>query len=167
MANRALAHRLLQCLTVAIRPLRVEELAEILALDFDGAKKEIPVLNEGLRWKEQKEAVLSTCSGLIAVVDDGSQHVVQFSHFSVEEYLASDRLATSNADISHFHILPKMAHTVILKACLGILLRSDNGKGDAKAKSHSPLAKYAAEHWVDHAQFMKGSKHVQSAMRRL
>jgi hypothetical protein len=37
-ANRHHAYHLLQCLTVASRPLRVEELAEILALDFDGAK---------------------------------------------------------------------------------------------------------------------------------
>ena len=37
-ANRDLARRLLQCLAVAIRPLRAKELAEILALDFDGAE---------------------------------------------------------------------------------------------------------------------------------
>ncbi len=34
-SNRVYAHRLLQCLTVAVRPLRVEELAEVLAVDFD------------------------------------------------------------------------------------------------------------------------------------
>jgi phosphate uptake regulator len=34
-ANREHARRLLQCLTVALRPLRVEELAEVLAIDFD------------------------------------------------------------------------------------------------------------------------------------
>jgi hypothetical protein len=33
--NRDDARRLLHCLAVAIRPLRVEELAEILAFDFD------------------------------------------------------------------------------------------------------------------------------------
>ncbi|KAH9988242.1 hypothetical protein BJV74DRAFT_885364 [Russula compacta] len=33
-SNRVHAHRLLQCLTVAYRPLRVEELAEVLAVDF-------------------------------------------------------------------------------------------------------------------------------------
>ena len=33
-ANRDHALHLLQCLTVAIRPLRVEELAEVLAVDF-------------------------------------------------------------------------------------------------------------------------------------
>ncbi|KAH9996168.1 hypothetical protein BJV74DRAFT_295552 [Russula compacta] len=35
-ANREYAHRLLQCLTVAVRPLYVEELAEVLAVDFSG-----------------------------------------------------------------------------------------------------------------------------------
>ena len=39
--NRDHAHRLLQCLVVAIRPLKVEELAEVLAVDFDDAE-EIP-----------------------------------------------------------------------------------------------------------------------------
>jgi hypothetical protein len=36
--NRDHAHRLLQCLVAAIRPLRVEELAEVLAVDFDDAE---------------------------------------------------------------------------------------------------------------------------------
>src|ERR1700761_1583382 len=125
-ANRSHAYRLLQCLTVAIRPLRVAELAEILALDFDGAKEEIPELNEDWRWKDRQEAVLSTCSSLISIVNDGHHRVVQFSHFSVKEFLTSDRLAASNANISHFRILLKPAHTVIVKACLGVLIRSGN-----------------------------------------
>ena len=33
--RREFSHRLFQCLTVAIRPLRVEELAEVLAIRFD------------------------------------------------------------------------------------------------------------------------------------
>ena len=36
-ANREHACRLLQCLTVALRPLRVEELAEVLAIGFDAS----------------------------------------------------------------------------------------------------------------------------------
>ena len=79
--NRDHAYRLLQCLTVASRPLRVEELAEILALDFDGAKEGIPELKEDWRWKDQQEALMSTCSSLITVVDGGHHRVVQFSLF--------------------------------------------------------------------------------------
>ena len=136
-ANQHFAYRLLQFLAVAIRPLRVEELAEIIALDFDVAKEGIPELKEDWRSKNQREAILLTCSSLISVVKDGSHHVVQFSHFSVKEFLTSDQLATSSA-ISYFHILPEPAHTVIAKGCLGVLLQSSNGVGDAEAKVTLP-----------------------------
>ena len=36
--NREYAHRLLECLAVAVRPLRVEELAEVLAIRFESGK---------------------------------------------------------------------------------------------------------------------------------
>ncbi|KAH9029732.1 hypothetical protein EDB84DRAFT_225122 [Lactarius hengduanensis] len=84
--NQFYAHRLLQCLTVAKRPLRVDELAEILALDFTAAEG-IPELKENWRWKDEEEAVLSTCSSLISVVGPSFHRVVQFSHFSVNEFL--------------------------------------------------------------------------------
>ena len=95
--NEFYALRLLQCLTVAKRPLAVDELAEILALDF-GAEEELPELKESWRSKDQQDAVLSMCSSLIIVVPDDDRHVVQFSHFSVKEFLTSDRLATSSLD---------------------------------------------------------------------
>ncbi|KAH9173158.1 hypothetical protein EDB89DRAFT_2242373 [Lactarius sanguifluus] len=143
-ANRHHAYRLLQCLTVASRPLRVEELAEILALDFDGAKEGIPELKEDWRWNDQQEAVLSTCSSLISVVNSGRQRVVQFSHFSVKEFLTSDRLAASSIDVSDFHIRLEPAHTVIVGACMGILLQSVNGTGNAKAKSVNKCRRWDA-----------------------
>ena len=166
-ANRYHAYRLLQCLTVASRPLRVDELAEILALDFDGTKDVIPELKEDWRWRDQQEAVLSTCSSLIAVVDAGRHRVIQFSHFSVKEFLTSDRLAISSANISHFHIPLESAHTVIAKSCLAVLLPSDTVVGITAVKNTSPLAKYAAKHWVDHAQFRNVSTSVADGMRRL
>ena len=166
-ANRHHAFRLLQCLTAASRPLRVDELAEILTLDFDEAKNGIPELKEDWRWKDQQEVVLSMCSSLIAVIDSCRYRVVQFSHFSVKEFLTSDRLAASSADVSHFHISPEPAHTVIVRACLGVLLQSDTGAAEAKVKNSSPLAKYAAKHWVDHAQFGEVSTSVEDGMKRL
>ncbi|KAI9436020.1 hypothetical protein H4582DRAFT_2130262 [Lactarius indigo] len=146
------AYRLLQCLAVATRPLRVDELAEVLALDFDGAKGGIPVLNSDWRWDDEQQGVLSTCSSLIVVVDDARSktRVVQFAHFSVKEFLTSDRLANLAADISRFHIRLEPAHTVITQACLAILLQSDYND---TVESGSSLSYYAARHWVDHAQF--------------
>ena len=95
--NGFYAFRLLQCLTVAKCPLAVEELAEILALDF-GAEEGLPELRENWRSKDQQDAVLSMCSSLIVVVPDDDRHIVQFSHFSVKEFLTSDRLATSSLE---------------------------------------------------------------------
>ena len=162
--NECYALRLLQCLTVAKRPLLVEELAEILALDF--GSKGLPELKENWRWKDQQDVVLSMCSSLIAIVPDNyDRHVVQFSHFSVKEFLTSDRLATSSLDISHLHILPEPAHTVVAKACLGILLQSEDA--DADIEEPSPLFGYAVWYWVDHARFEKVWKRVEDGIRRL
>jgi hypothetical protein len=119
-SNQGHARRLLQCLVVAVRPLRVEELAEVLAVDFDA--EGIQKLNPSWRWEDQEEAVMSACSSLVMVVKYKDLRIVQFSHFSVKEYLTSDRLAESNRDVSCYHILLESAHTVLAQACLGVLL---------------------------------------------
>ena len=163
-ANREHARRLLQCLTVALRPLRVEELAEVLAIDFDApAQGGIPQLNANWRWADQHQAVLSTCSSLIAIVDDGDSKVVQFSHFSVKEYLTSDRLARSSGDVSRYHIVLEPAHTILAQACLGVLLRLDDRVDDDNV-GDIPLVKYAAQYWFDHAQFEKVASRIRDAM---
>ena len=162
--NREHAIRLLHCLTVAIRPLRVEELAEVLAVDFDASRREgIPKLNPNWRWADHHQAVLSTCSSLIAIVDDGDSQVVQFSHFSVKEYLTSDRLANANGDVTRYHILPESAHTILVQACLGVLFRFDDHVGKDSAKD-IPLAEYASKNWVDHAHFKDVSSRIRDAM---
>jgi len=166
-ANRDHALRLLHCLTVAIRPLRVEELAEVLAVDFDAANRGgIPKLNPHWRWADQHHAVLSTCSSLIAIVDNGDSQVVQFSHFSVKEFLTSDRLARSNGDLSRYHILLQPAHTILVQACLSTLLRLDDGVNWDNSDD-IPLARYAALYWVDHAQVEGIPPCIRAAMEDL
>ena len=90
--NRDHARRLLQCLVVAIRPLEVKELAEVLAVDFDA--EGLPKLKPDWRWDDEEQALLTSCSSLITTLETGYSRVVQFSHFSVKEYLTSERLAT-------------------------------------------------------------------------
>ena len=158
------AYRLLQCLTVAVRPLHVEELAELLAFDFRASSSGgIPTLKEDWRWDDQEEAVLSTCSSLITIVHNGDSRVVQFSHFSVKEYLTSSRLARSHGDVSGFFIDLGHAHTIMAQACLCTLLRLDEHAAKNGGEGF-PLAEYAAEHWVEHAQFEKVSSHVLDGM---
>ena len=136
---------------MAIYPLRVKELAEVLAMKFTGMGG-VPILVEDLRWGDQEQAVLSTCSSLITVIEDMDSWVVQFSHFSVKEFLTLDRLATSMVDASRYHhISLDAAHIIMAQACLAVLLRLDNQMDNQTIKDY-PLAPYAADHFGDHAK---------------
>jgi ankyrin repeat protein len=164
--NRANAHRMLQCLVVAVRPLRVEELAELLAFEFGTAQAAVPKYRADWRPNDQVHAVQSTCSSLISIVDDDDSQIVQFSHFSVKEFLMSNRLSSSLGDFSQYQILPRPAHTILAQACLGYLLHLD-GHVDERIVNGFPLAEYAAEHWVTHAQFEDVASHVKDGMETL
>jgi hypothetical protein len=130
----------------------VDELAEVLAVDLD-ATCGIPKLNEDLRWEDQEQAVLSACSSLIAVAWEYGFRVVQFSHFSVKEFLTSGRLTTSTIVTSHhYHILLEPSHTTMAQACLSVLLRLDSNINEDRLKDF-PLARYASQHFGDHAEF--------------
>ena len=146
-ANQVHAYRLLQCLTVALRPLQVEELAEVLA--FDLTTGGMPKLNADWRWEDQEEAVLSACSSLVSVIIDDGSRVVQFSHFSVKEFLTSDRLASCLEEVSKFHIPIEPSHAILAQACLGVFLCLDDYSNDGNVEK-IPLYEYAAEYWVGH-----------------
>ena len=162
--KREFAQRLFRCLAVSVRPLRVEELGEILAIQFDEVTS--PTFHASWRPENAEEAVISACSSLITIVDKGGHQVVQFSHFSVKEYLTSERLATAEDHLSYYHILYEPAHTILAHASLSVLLQLDN-KIDSDTIDHLPLAPYAARHWVDHAQFESVSSHIKEVMKRL
>ncbi len=156
------AHRLFQCIAVASRPLRIEELAEVLAFRFEAGGA--PTLMADWRPENPGHAVLSICSSLIAIVTvDGSQ-VVQFSHFSVQEFLMSSRL--SSGSVPRYYISLEPAHTILAQACLSVLLQLDNHISRRHIKEY-PLALYAAQHWVDHAKFENVSSRVESFMQNL
>jgi ankyrin repeat protein len=165
-ANHAHAHRMLQCLVVAVRPLEVEELAELLAFDFDTSQGGIPRYRPALRLDNQTQAVLSTCSSLVTIIKGRSRPIVQFSHFSVKEFLVSNRLASSLGDISKYHIRLESAHIILTQACLGLLLHSDDRITEESVK-HFPLARYAADHWFEHAQSEDVVSRVKDGMQTL
>jgi hypothetical protein len=161
--NQGHAHRLLQCLVAAVRPLRVEELAEVLAFDFK--PEGIPKLNLSWRWEDQEEAVMSACSSLVIIVKDGDSRIVQFSHFSVKEFLTANRLAEPIRDVSRYYIRLEAAHTILAQACLGVLLQLDD-RVDSDIENF-PLARYAAQHWPTHARFENASSRIMDGMKCL
>ncbi len=154
--NKWITERVLQCLLVAVRPLRVEELAGVLAVKLDDAKG-IPRLNPDGRWEDQERVIVSACSSLIVIVeafvDFAFSRVVQFSHFSVREFLTSPRLATASRQI-------------LSQACLGALLQTQDDV-EGHTRKGNPLARYAAEYWTTHAQFGEVSSRIQKRMENL
>jgi ankyrin repeat protein len=164
-ANWEFAHRMFQFVSVASRPLHVKELADLLAFDFEAGS--IPKFQEDCRLEDPADAVLFTCSTLLAIVDNGGSPVIQFSHFSVKEFLTSTRLAEASDIISRrYHVSMTPAHTLVAQSCLGILLHLDKDSTSDSLEDF-PLAEYAAEHWVDHAQFEDVSRNVEDGMKQL
>src|SRR5712671_3535792 len=171
------AHRLLQCLAVSRRPLRAKELAEALAVEL-GAEG-MPRLNVDLRPGDPDEAVLSACSALVAIINpdtlrfydhnDYSDYsddfrIVQFSHYSVKEFLTCRRLKSSGQQtLSRFHVSPESAHTILAQSCISTLLQLAQGDDS----QNFPLAEYAARNWVDHAQVHGVAPRIQIGMESL
>jgi hypothetical protein len=154
-----------QFVSVASRPLHVEELADLLAFDFEAGS--IPKFDEDCRLEDPTDAVLTTCSTLLAIVNHQGSPVIQFSHFSVKEFLTSTRLAEATDTISRrYHISMTPAHTLVAQACLGILLHLDKDVARDSLEDF-PLAEYAAEHWVGHARFEDVSRNVEDGMKQL
>ena len=150
--NQVHANRLLKCLVVTARPLEVEELAEVLTIDFSSAGMTL-MMDESLRWEDKERAVLTACSSLITIVRDWDRRLVQFSHFSVKEFLTSDRLAASAVDtLRYHHIGLEAAHIVMARACLSVLFKLE-GHMDKQTIRSYPLSKYAGKHFGNHVEF--------------
>ena len=146
------------------RSLRVEKLAEVLAVRFNAGA--LPHFSTGWRLGDAEEAVLSACSSLIDIVNVDGSRFVQFSHFSVKEFLISDRLAAASPELSRYHIIPNFAHATLAQASLGVLLQLDN-RIDKDSIRNFPLADYAARHWFEHGRFENVSSTIRDATDRL
>ena len=161
--KREYAERFFHCLAVSVRPLRAEELAEAIVVNL---RTEAGLtVDAGWRPQDPEEAVLRTCSSLITMTEIDGSRVVQFSHFSVKEWLVSSRLA-SRDNLSRYHIIPQTAHITLARICLGVLLQLDNRLDKHGIKSF-PLAQYAAQHWLEHALFEDVSAYIDREMECL
>jgi hypothetical protein len=92
--------------------------------------------------------------------------IVQFLHFSVKEFLTMDQLAKPIRDILCYHIQLKAVYTILVQACLGILLQLDNHINCCNIESF-PLAQYATQYWATHAQIENVLSHIKEGMECL
>ncbi len=111
---------------------------------------------------------MSACSSLVTIVKDGDARVIQFSHFSVKDFLTVDWPAEPIRDVFRYHIRLEAAHTILAQACLGVLPRLDDSVDRDSIKSF-PLALYAAQYWPTHARVLVGdvSSRIKNGMECL
>ncbi|KAL9100680.1 MAG: hypothetical protein Q9163_003967 [Psora crenata] len=152
------ARRILTLLCFASRPLTVQELIDGVAVEI----KDSPGLNRKRRLQDSN-SIREVCGGFIGN-GPGTDHMnetyhkeeltrtVRIAHFSVQEYLESERIRHSKAAV--FSLASVTAHAEIAQVCLNYLLEHDLSSStlDYSLLEEFPLAQFAAMYWHHHYQ---------------
>lgn len=145
------AKRILQWLTCSIRPLSLDEIAEVVSIDI----KRTPAIDRDEVLEEPRD-VLDICASLVTIGPSNDEtwgsdrDVVRLAHYSVKEYLLSDRIFLGPA--SNYGLKEGHSHITLGNGCLEYLFQF--GQNDLRSESDIndfKLAEYAAEFWLDHA----------------
>lgn len=160
----------LQWLAYSERPLSLNELAEAVVLGPERC-----AIHDRDRLLDPYQ-VLHICSSLVVLGNEDSQSeleegdyvhdsgeegkFVSFAHFSVKEYITSERIRIG--PLSRFHVSLADSHAFIAKTCLSYLLNLDSADSwpEGKSRTHIlrayPLVEYAAIYWPAHLSTLKG-----------
>ena len=160
--NWEYVQRLLKFLIAAVRPLRIAELAELLAVDFIAD----PAPEYVLRWRPPKPEVALKMTCLTLIRFDMEADVVEFAHHSVKEYLLSGRIKESiRKRAPRFYCKEDSAHVVAAQVCLATLLGP--GTLDTDENTAYPLKEYAARNWITHARYKNAVAGLKEGMKLL
>jgi hypothetical protein len=123
--------------------------AEIVAID----PEQDPAFNEDDILEDPFDA-LRVCSSLISVLaedlPDAARKVV-LAHYSVKEYLLSDRI--QRGDAVRYGLHSASSNAVLARSCLGYLAQFENPDTFSRSTmSQRKLARYSAQFWIDHVQ---------------
>jgi hypothetical protein len=148
------ALKILQWLACSERPLQLEEVAELVTIDI----KKSPQFDPGRRFPDPRD-ILLICSSLVTWTTELSDNPhgkdtrgqIRLAHFSVKEYLVSERIQDSNA--KRYSIRGIDTNAAMADVCLAYLLYLDNPECFAIRRGKEfPLAGYAAKYWIQHAR---------------
>lgn len=174
--QQAQAIRSLKWLAFSMQPLTISELAEASIIDPEMS----PPFDEGRRYFSPMH-VLDFLPGLVTVVshnhsspstgldeeddlvkiiDEDSvkigergqeHHTIRIAHFSIKEYLESDRIQASRCSI--YSIKEISANIFIAETCLVRLLQFDKPDSVTEKTIELPLVDYAVQYWAQHARW--------------
>ncbi|RYO53180.1 hypothetical protein AA0113_g9296, partial [Alternaria arborescens] len=145
------AMRILQWLTFSARPLSVTEVAEVVAIDVarDLAFNRDEVLVDPLE-------ALDICSSLVTITkneEDGrlgsTQQIIALAHYSVQEYLVSDRIRQGSA--KQYSMQEAACQSAITRGSLKYLMQLQQPLEEETLQVFA-LARYSAEFWSSHLQ---------------
>jgi ankyrin repeat protein len=145
------AMRILQWLTFSARPLTVEEVAEVVAIDV----ARDPAFDRDEALEDPLEA-LNICSSLVTITTNEAeessrpgQQIIALAHYSVQEYLVSDRIKQGAA--KQYSMQEAKCHSAIAKGSLKYLAQIQQPLS-MEVLEESALARYSAEFWSSHLQ---------------
>ncbi|KAK3175347.1 hypothetical protein OEA41_002594 [Lepraria neglecta] len=133
------------------QPLQLNEIAEVIALDVEA----IPRVNIERRFQEPED-ILKICSALITFSGEEVKDTVtiQLAHFSVKEYLVSDRIRHGKAKA--YSCQETEANFLLANDCIAYLLQFDElDSVTYSTYSEFPLSSYAALYWFQHVRIVE------------
>ena len=145
--DKSLAREILEILTFSFRPLRLQEVCEMLQI------------TSGLRALDESKCladpidILSICGSLLTFQKESG--LVALAHHSVKAYLTSE-LQGRNA---YFRLIPSQAHKNLAIKCLNYLSFDAFSHGPCPSAAtlqdrylRFPLLGYAAQRWASHVR---------------
>lgn len=161
-------HRILSCLVYSFHPLDIQEVAETIAI-VDEGDEYYDVEN---RLSEARD-ILTICSGLVTttrsvrhawyMTAQKNIHELRLAHFSVKEYLVSNRIKTSKT--STFFLSDHQTHEYLARLCIRYLYYCNRNvlpiesqlllDYDANYLDKAAFTPYAASFWSTHLQAAK------------
>ena len=132
--------------------MRLDELAEVVGTNIDGK----PWFDECARFPDPQDLLL-ICSSLVTVETESkkgttlSSPLVRLAHFSVKEYLLSERILTQSS--ACYAMQHEQVNDAIGAVCIAYLLQFDiKNVTEAILAGKHPLARYATVSWITHAK---------------
>ncbi|KAJ7201096.1 ankyrin repeat-containing domain protein [Mycena pura] len=150
--DRSVAARIFHMIAFAKRPLSVAELAEVFTVDWH--RDPHPVLVEDCRAPDPAKHLLRICTNLIRITPGGSSSLVEFSHFTVHEYLISltDKPDGKTDDrLEIYGLNAELAHTTLAQMCL-VSICSAEYRAYVPKRCAAPFNEYATLYWTDHCR---------------
>ncbi|KAH6884132.1 hypothetical protein B0T10DRAFT_518181, partial [Thelonectria olida] len=146
--SRDYARQMLTLLCCARRPLTVAELVDGIAVQLG----DTPRFNPKRKLKNI-DAIQEVCPGFteLDVDPNTSKATVRIAHFSVREYLESERIRDSK-DADFFSVRQQCADAQMACICLTVLLEPGlvTSTSTALQQDNFALTRYAARYWPDH-----------------